>query len=128
MEPFSSVAPPEDLTKVGRRAHERAPLEVEVTIESDHNFFNGFSENVSEGGLFVATHMPLPVGRTLEVEFTLPDVSRKLHVTCVVCWIRPYGETIDLPAGMGVRFVDLAPADADLIAAFVRRREPIFYD
>ena len=127
MEPFSSIAPP-DPTVVGRRAHERAPLEVEVTVASDHNFYNGFSENVSEGGLFVATHVPLPVGTAVELEFTLPTAPNKIHVRCAVCWIRPYREDSDVPAGMGLRFVDLADADAEVITAFVRKRDPIFYD
>jgi uncharacterized protein (TIGR02266 family) len=127
MEPFSSIAPP-DPGVVGRRAHERARLEVEVTVASDHNFYNGFSENVSEGGLFVATHVPLPVGHAIEVEFTLPHAPRALRVACVVCWVRPYREDNDMPAGMGLRFVELTAEDEALIAAFVRQREPIFYD
>ena len=127
MEPFSSIAPP-DLGAYGRRAHERAPLEIEVTVASDHNFYNGFSENISEGGLFVATHVPLPVGRSIDVEFTLPSAPRPIRVACVVCWIRPYREDSDVPAGMGLRFADLTAEDEALIAAFVRKREPIFYD
>ncbi len=127
MEPTASVAPP-DSTAVGRRAHDRAPLEVEVTVESDHNFYNGFSENVSEGGIFVATHVPLPIGRTIEVELMLPAARRTLRAACVVCWIRPYREDGEAPAGMGLRFTDLTAEDEILVAAFVRKRDPIFYD
>jgi uncharacterized protein (TIGR02266 family) len=127
MDPLPSPEAPESTT-AGRRVHARAPMEVEVTVESDHNFFNGFSENVSEGGLFIATHVPRAVGQAVEVLFTLPGAPRPIRVDCVVCWVRPYSEGSGLPAGMGLRFVDLSPEDAQLVAGFVRAREPIFWD
>ena len=56
-----------------RREHVRIPVEVEVTLSSEHNFFVGWSENISEGGLFIATHQLEPLGTKLELTLVVPD-------------------------------------------------------
>ena len=38
------------------RAAERFDLEVKVDLESDHNFYTGLTQNISSGGVFIATH------------------------------------------------------------------------
>ncbi len=124
-----------------RRVAERLDVEVEVTVEdhrdtvsadvtasSDHNFFMGFSENISEGGLFIATHRPKKVGELVDLEFTLPGVAQKVKAVGEVRWTRVYAESNDAPPGMGVRFVEMSEEDAAAIRAFVQRRSPIFWD
>jgi uncharacterized protein (TIGR02266 family) len=113
-----------------RREHLRIPTDVEVSLGSDHNFFVGWSENISEGGLFVATHQLVPVGTvmdlTLKAEPHLPETTVRVEVR----WLRKTDElTSDCPPGMGLKFVDL-PADvAEGIHAFVAtRREAMFVD
>ncbi len=111
-----------------RRVHPRFPVEVEVTFRSEHNFYTGFTENISEGGLFVATHCPVPVGTTFPLSFTLQGVAEPIQVTCEVRWVRPYHEGLDAPPGLGVRFLDLQPAARSAIQHFLKARGPIFYD
>src|SRR5690242_18025634 len=57
---------PDSTLERKRRTYERFPIEVSVDLVSEHNFFAGLSLNVSEGGLFVATHLVRPVGSRLE--------------------------------------------------------------
>ena len=45
-----------------------------------------------------------------------------------VCWIRQYSETSDSPPGMGLRFIELAPESRQKIDAFLKNREPLFFD
>ena len=111
-----------------RRSYPRFPVEIEVTYESDHNFFMGFSENLSEGGLFLATAMVKDVGAVLSVRFTVPGADDPIEVPCEVRWVRPFHEGLDAPAGMGLRFVEIAERDAAAIRAFLAARAPIFYD
>ncbi len=111
-----------------RRQHARFPLEIEVTFASEHNFFTGFAENISEGGLFIATHQLKEVGARFNVKFSLAGVEEPFDILCEVRWIRPYHEGLDVPAGMGVRFVELDESTAAAVTAFIRTREPIFYD
>ena len=41
------------------RAAERFDLEVTVDLESDHNFYTGLTQNISSGGVFIATQAAL---------------------------------------------------------------------
>ena len=112
----------------GQRRYDRAELHVEVSLESEHNFFVGFSENVSEGGLFIATHSLREMGSLVRLTFQLPDRDHPLTVEAVVRWSRVYSETSDTPPGLGLQFVDLGSAEAAAIRSFVERRAPLFWD
>jgi uncharacterized protein (TIGR02266 family) len=110
-----------------RRAYERVPLEVEVTLESDHNFYTGLTSDISVGGVFVATHALWPVGTRVCVNLSLPGFERAFRVDAEVRWIRD-GRFSTLPSGIGVRFEDL-PSDMLLaLTRFVQRRDTIFYE
>jgi uncharacterized protein (TIGR02266 family) len=113
---------------VQRRAP-RFPLRVEISYESDHNFFNGFTENISHGGIFIATHSPKKLGETVELTFTLPGINLPLHIEGRVQWVRDYNPSApDSIPGMGVEFVDLGEKEKIVVEAFIRHREPIFFD
>lgn len=111
-----------------QRRHDRAELNVEVSLEGDHNFFVGFGENISEGGLFVATHSLREIGSIIRLTFHLPDRAVPIEVEAVVRWLRLFNETSDVPPGLGLQFVDLSDEDAQAIRAFVARRAPLFWD
>jgi uncharacterized protein (TIGR02266 family) len=111
-----------------QRRHNRAELSVEVSLESEHNFFVGFSENISEGGLFISTHSLREMGSKIRLTFHLPLRDTPVTVDAVVRWVRLYSETSDGPPGLGLQFVDLSPEDALAIRSFVERRAPLFWD
>ncbi len=111
-----------------RREAERVDAEFEVTAESDHNFYLGFTENISEGGLFLATYQTHKLGDTLTLRFTLPGVERPIETVAEVRWARRLNPASDTPPGVGLRFVSLSEEDRRLIERFSRKREPLFYD
>lgn len=111
-----------------RRRHSRYAVELEVSLSSDHNFYAGFAENLSEGGVFVATHSLKAVGTVIDLMIFLPGDDSPVKVRGEVRWIREYREGSDVPPGMGVRFVDLGADAAAAIASFLSHREPLFYD
>jgi uncharacterized protein (TIGR02266 family) len=111
-----------------QRQAPRINLEVDVTFESEHNFYTGFLENLSSGGLFVATHDIRRIGDTVEVRFTLPGRAEPVTATARVRWIREYGNSPDAAPGMGLQFVDLDPAVQKEIERFIALREPIFFE
>jgi uncharacterized protein (TIGR02266 family) len=120
-----SVAPVADTAP--RREHSRFHVDLDVTVGSDHNFYAGFAENLSAGGVFIATHKLKPVGSRIELTINLPD-GVQLRATGDVRWIRVFNEQSDTPPGMGVRFNGLADASIALIQSFLARREPLFFD
>jgi uncharacterized protein (TIGR02266 family) len=112
-----------------QRAARRFPLKVEVNYTSEHNFYTGFMENVSSGGLFVATHEPVTIGDSIEVTFTVPGLNHTCTSVCEVRWIREYNpDAIDTVPGMGLKFTKLDPEARTAIELFIRHREPIFFD
>lgn len=111
-----------------RRRAERIAIEADIGFQSDSNFFVGFTEDVSEGGLFVATYDIKPIGSSLNINFSLPD-GRLVSVDGVVKWVREYNETNeDSMPGMGVQFTNLSDRDKDAIHGFISKRQPMFYE
>jgi uncharacterized protein (TIGR02266 family) len=120
-----SVVPPAD--PAHRREHSRFHVDLDVTVGSDHNFYAGFAENLSAGGVFIATHKLKPVGSKIELSINLPD-SAQIHAEGEVRWIRVFNEQSDTPPGMGVKFNNMTEAATALIQNFLARREPLFFD
>ena len=112
-----------------RRVFSRIQLEVEVTLRNENTFFTGFSENISEGGLFVATEAPWEIGERIEFSLSLMGGEVRTHHG-VVRWVRPANSSGGLPAGMGVQFVDLTPQENEAIQSFVdsRAKDTLFFD
>jgi uncharacterized protein (TIGR02266 family) len=116
------LPPPEE-----RRAHRRVGIETEVSMESDSNFFAGFAEDISAGGLFVATHAYLPIGASLDISFRL--ANRRIDAAAVVRWVREVDDkNPEMIPGMGVQFTALPPGAREAIESFVAQREPMFYE
>ena len=112
------------------RASERFDLEVKVDLESDHNFYTGLTQNISSGGVFIATHHIRKIGDRITLKFSLPGSDQPLAIETEVRWIRENSalHRIDGASGMGVRFINLTPEAAAAITAFVQARDSMFYD
>ena len=116
-------------TRGADRNQTRRGYEVEVGVATDHNFYTGFTENISCGGLFVATRDIMPIGSRFQLTLRLPNFDRDVVVNCEVRWQRlEQIHNSDIHPGMGVRFIDLPDSDAEIINAFLVERETIFYD
>ncbi|MGM0578527.1 MAG: TIGR02266 family protein [Myxococcota bacterium] len=121
--------PGASLAGADRRRHERRPYEVDVSFESDHNFYTAFTENISSGGLFVATRDIPAIGSRFPLTFTLPTLDRPITVECEVRWQRlEQLDSADSMPGVGVRFLDLGPEEREAVNAFIARRDTLFYD
>jgi uncharacterized protein (TIGR02266 family) len=108
----------------------RAPFAAEIDFTSDTNLFVGFSENISEGGLFVATPDPLPLGARVTVSFTLPNQRDAIRCDTQVAWNLGTDNSTRVTErvpGMGLKFVNLTDTDRDRLRVFVALREPLFF-
>jgi uncharacterized protein (TIGR02266 family) len=112
------------------RAAERFDLEVKVDLESDHNFYTGLTQNISSGGLFIATHHLRRIGDQITLKFTLPGSDKTVSVETEVRWIRENSALMraENGTGMGVRFINLSPEASAAINAFIESRESLYYD
>ncbi len=106
----------------------RVACEVDIGFQSDSNFFTGFSEDISEGGLFVSTYDFKKIGTSIDVNFTLPS-GYTVMAQGIVRWIRELNPlTPDMQPGMGVQFVGLSVTDKQAIQDFLNKRSPMFYE
>ena len=110
-----------------RREQPRYRMRIELSLESEHNLYCGFTTDISTGGLFIATHVPLPVGSHITVHIDLPGVAFPAAVEARVCWLREYTGNPDAPAGMGVSFLNLDARARANLGRYLMQREPIFY-
>ncbi len=107
-----------------RRQHRRIGIKAHLAYGSAHEFlYAGEMENLSLGGLFVATDNVLPVGREVDLSLTFPDTA-PLTLHAVVVWRRE-ADGRGQPAGLGVRFVDLDPATEEAIEWHLSRAEAV---
>lgn len=111
-----------------RRLHARCSVDLDVSLGSEHNFYAGLAENISSGGVFVATHMVKPVGQVIELTVHFSDSDRVIKALGEVRWVREYNESNDVPPGMGIRWKNLSAEDAEAIKAFAEERAPLFFD
>jgi len=112
------------------RASERFDLEVKVDLESDHNFYTGLTQNISAGGLFIATHVLRKIGDRITLNFVLPGSEKPVQVETEVRWIRENTalQKVDGSTGMGVRFINLSAEASTAINKFLQSRDSLFYD
>jgi len=117
-----------DSTASNRRGAARVEAEIGIGFQSDSNFYTGFSENISEGGVFVATYEKWRIGERMRVRLTLPGHEEPLEAFVEVRWERTPDPSHDVKPGYGLQFVDLGDATRAVIERFVRKRAPMFYE
>lgn len=136
--PYSKI--PEAAKKTEAKAEDQKPsgrvplktirfnIDTQLGMDSDTHFYTGFSENISEGGIFVATFNLAPIGAKILVSFTLPD-GYQVTARGLVKWMREYDPSQpDQVPGMGIKFTELLPKDKQAIEKFLKTRAPLFYD
>jgi uncharacterized protein (TIGR02266 family) len=87
---------------------------------SPQTVLSHFSADFSTGGLYLKTNIPLGIDDDLMLTFSLPGQEKK-SVSCGarVAWVNQEESPLkpELPSGVGVQFIDLAPEDLASIAS-----------
>ena len=104
----------------------RASLEANIGATTESNFFVGFSGDISDGGVFVATYASLPIAAKVSVLVTLPG-GYEQSIPGTVRFVRDPMD-MDSEPGIGVKFDRLGGEARELILRFIRKRPPLFYD
>jgi uncharacterized protein (TIGR02266 family) len=106
----------------------RTDVEANLGASSETNFYVGFSGDVTDGGVFIATYTVLAVGTPVNAHVTLPG-GYEFKVPGRVHFVRdPMDMSADAEPGMGVRFEQLSAEHKELAMRFIRKRAPMFYD
>jgi hypothetical protein len=120
---------PEEAVAHGYRDNRaRESIEANLGANTESNFYVGFSGQVQEGGVFIATYNILPKGTPVRCLITLPG-GLSTQVEGYVRFVRdPMDFTADSEPGMGVAFERLSEESRALVLRFIRKRPPMFYD
>jgi hypothetical protein len=77
------IRPEQDSEIRVRKDERRAPRVVAylcIDLCSEHNFWTGLTMNISEGGVFVATHVMLDPGSLVGLHLELPNHAGIRHL------------------------------------------------
>ncbi len=106
-----------------RRQHPRLSVAVAVDFKSTHNFYAGRTRDISLGGLFIESDIPLEIGAPITVNLTF--LKKKATVEAEVAWqLVEHGRVV----GVGVHFVHLSTQAKRGIQAFMALRKPMELD
>ncbi|MBW2579033.1 MAG: TIGR02266 family protein [Deltaproteobacteria bacterium] len=107
---------------IERRSSPRADIVVRVNYQTVDSLFSEFARNINDGGLFVETDTPQPIGTSVELEFKLPGADRPIEVIGnVVRSIESDQATPDGVAGMGIEFENLDSDVREQINEIIQR-------
>jgi uncharacterized protein (TIGR02266 family) len=116
-------------SKAHMRRVPRANAYLCIDLCSEHNFWTGLTMNLSEGGVFVATHVILPPGSLVGLHLELPRNARRIMTLGEVRWSRQYTGNDDVPPGLGIQFVGLDEESMLAIRRFVTKvRDPLLFE
>jgi type IV pilus assembly protein PilZ len=108
-----------DRSAVERRRWERTDLVVRVDYKTVDELFSEFARNINEGGLFVETDNPPPLGASVALQFQIPGSNEPILVMGRVVRVCQ-GDHREGP-GMGIEFENLDTQSRDLINELVRQ-------
>ena len=97
----------------------RVPTDLPVRVCGPHTEELSSAREIAEGGLFLATSHPAPVGTPLQLRIH-GDGGDSVEVKGTVAWVRERASEQG-PAGMGIRFEDLDPEPFEGIADLVQQ-------
>jgi hypothetical protein len=104
----------------------RIPFVQRATLACRGHDEEAFIVDLGLEGVFVERSEPLPRGERVGVRFLLPGNAIPIAVPCEVAWSKGRHDAPDgMPAGIGLHFASLEPADrerlSDFLAAWCRR-------
>jgi len=87
------------------RLHPRVPAQLSVRFVDGQDFRAAWVSSLSQGGVFIKTQHPLPIGTEIIMEIELEGDLTPIRVKGKVIWDRIAGRD----DGMGIAFTDTIP-------------------
>ncbi len=103
-----------------KRRSARLQHEIPVAYRTVGSFLTDWATNISQGGLFINTRKPMPVGSDVKIIVQLPGAAFPFDMTGRVTRIEAVGNKTNAAPGMAVEFTELDRAKRERIEAFVQ--------
>ncbi len=101
--------------RLTRRDNTRRRGRIRVRVRHGERLVDYFTENVSEGGMFIKTAQPLERGERISIFLCHPVSEREFPLEAIVRWVRGDGPEESL--GMGVQILE---KDEEARTSFLR--------
>jgi uncharacterized protein (TIGR02266 family) len=98
----------------------RVPVRMRVEIEEQVPDKFLHSVNISEGGIYLRTHAPLPETTLLHLSFTLPSDTGEIKVMGEVVRKTPLDVQFDTEPGIGLRFIGISEDTRNRVRNFAQ--------
>ena len=97
-----------------RRIYTRARIEWPVSISTNKDSMERATLNVSPAGAFISSRNPLDKYKIFDLIIISPD--RHIKTTAEVVWSNSHhAALLDIPHGLGVRFLRIQDSDRDFL-------------
>jgi type IV pilus assembly protein PilZ len=104
-----------------KRRAPRLHHEIPVAYRSVGSFLSDWATNISQGGLFINTRKPLPVGTSVKILVHLPGASFPFELAGRVTRVTEFDNHANMVPGMGVEFTEVDESKRRDIEALVAR-------
>ncbi len=88
--------------------------DLKVSVGSGHDFYTGLLQDISTGGLFIATDKIHRIGDAITVRFGFPGRPEPIEAKGIVRWQRSHFADDSQPEGYGIQLEGLP---AEVVAA-----------
>lgn len=105
------------------RSHPRLAARLEVRFYRRETFVKEYTENISRGGLFIATETPFEEGTELAIDLVIPDLAAVWTVTGRVAYHldAERAKPLATPAGIGVKITKIDARTEEAFRDYVQR-------
>lgn len=104
-----------------QRRSPRLHHELLVAYRSVDGFITDWATNISQGGIFINTRTPHPVGSMVKLIISLPDAAFPFDLTGRVTRVNDFDNPSNQVPGMAIEFVDVDEDKQVRIERFVDR-------
>jgi len=104
-----------------KRKHIRASYNDKISVFHNGKSHELYAVNISEGGLYVTSKNPFPIGSELKVTLHLDD-GKPLTLDTSVVYIKSlYGDLFKNPPGMALKFRNLSNDESLILKNYVKK-------
>jgi len=105
------------------RAHPRLEARLAVRFYRREIFVKEYTENISRGGLFIATGTPFDEGTELTIDLVIPDLATVWTVTGRVAYRlnAEQAKPLATPAGIGVKITKIDARTEEAFRGYVQK-------
>lgn len=102
------------------RKHIRTGCNKKVVVQYDGKQHHLFTEMIGEGGMYVRTENPFPVGSAVVVSLQLEGEKQRQYTGKIIYTKKEFGDFSKMSPGMAIQFMNLSPQDSNELHDFLK--------